>query len=65
MRRAAQAPLEEQGFLGLVPDCFRALCFWRVVRQGNCFVPLSAMLGPCLGSAALQWSAGFGGGAGP
>lgn len=66
--RAAQAPLEEQGFLGLRPGCFRTLGFWRAVRLGaellcvaECHPrspPWAAWWEQC--PAALQWNAVLG-----
>lgn len=35
MKRAAQAPLEEQGFLAVEAGCFRTLGFWRAGRLGG------------------------------
>lgn len=68
MERAAQAPLEEQGFLGLGPGCFRTLYFWRAVWLGELLCVTgchpwsppgqpggSSVLLPCSGEQCWVW----------
>lgn len=74
MKRAAQAPLQEQGFLAPGPGCFRTLGLWRAVRLEGIalchrvppLVPSLGILGKAVSCChAAECSASFGGGAGP